>query len=346
YARQGLRAGFFFDRETFGARALLVAPPFADALTEAGTFAPPPADAWTTFLAQAPLAEAVKRDLLRLQTGKADYLPGLSSAAKKAKLARMSYADFLTGPARCDRGVLPFFQTRPHGLYGVGIDAVPAQDAWGLGLPGFGGLALDPAPGRGMNRDAIPYDGPEYFFHFPDGNATLARLLVRALVPAALPAGDVDALLGARCDYGALDREGASGRLRLDSTVVRVAHRGTVAEASDVEVTYVRGGALSTVRARRCILACWSSMIPYLCPELPEAQRDALAYAVKVPIVYTNVLLRNWRAFAKLGLGRIDAPGGFHTLLNLDLPVSLVAYRCPRTPDEPIVLHLIPTPCS
>ena len=345
YARLGMRAGVFFDREMFGADRLLQAPPMTDLASEAAETAPAPPDAWTAFLAAAPLGEKAKRDLLRLHTERVDYLPGLTSAQKKATLARTSYADFLTGPARCDRQVAAFFQALPQSLYGVGCDAVPAQDAWGLGFPGFDGMGLSPAAGRGMNRDAVPSDAPEYFFHFPDGNATIARLLVRALVPAALPAGPVDALVGARCDYGRLDAAGAPVRLRLDSTAVKVAHRGAAA-AREVEVTYARGTALETVRARRCILACWNAVIPYICPELPEAQRDALAYAIKVPIVYTNVLLSGWQAFVKAGVSRVYAPGGFHSVLNLDLPVSVGSYRCARTPDEPILVHLMRTPCS
>jgi spermidine dehydrogenase len=345
YSGLGLREGVFFDRQTFGSDVLLPAPAPGES-GEAIEAAAPPPDAWDTFVARAPLPEAARHDLKRLHTERVDYLPGLSSAKKKARLARMSYADYVTGPARCDRGVLPYLQARPHSLYGVGIDAVPAQDAWGLGFPGFDGLGLDPAPGPGMNRDAIPYDGPEYYFHFPDGNATLARLLVRALVPSCLPAGGADDLVSARCDYARLDQAGAPGRIRLNSTVVKVAHGGPAASASEVEVTYLRGGALHRVRAKRAILACWSSMVPYLCPELPEAQRDALSYAVKVPIVYTNVLLRSWRAFAKLRLSRIYAPGCYHTALNLDLPVSVGAYRHPRTPEEPILLHMVRTPCS
>jgi spermidine dehydrogenase len=345
YSGRGLREGVFFDRQTFGSDVLLPAPAPGEG-GEAIEAAPPPADAWDVFLAKAPMPDAARRDLKRIHTEKVDYLPGLTSRQKKAKLARMSYADFLTGPAKCDKGVLPYFQARPHSLYGVGIDAVPAQDAWGLGFPGFDGMGLDATAGVGMNRDAIPYDGPEYFFHFPDGNASLARLLVRALVPACLPAGTPDALVNARCDYAKLDEAGATGRVRLNSTVVRVAHRGPAATAPEVEVTYLRGGALHRVRGKRVVLACWSTMVPYLCPELPEAQRDALAYGVKVPIVYTNVLLRNWRAFETLKLSRIYAPGCYHTALNLDLPVSVGAYTHARTPDEPILLHMVRTPCS
>lgn len=99
------------------------------------------------------------------------------------------------------------------------------------------------------------------------------------------------------------------------------------------------------MRAKKCVLACWGTVIPYICPDLPEAQGKALAYGVKVPIVYTNVLVSSWTSFRKLGARRVYAPGGYHSEVELDLPVSLGEYRCPRTPEEPILLHLMRTPC-
>jgi spermidine dehydrogenase len=344
YSSLGLRRGVFFDKETFGADRLLPMPGQGtdgeSAESATGT------DPWAVFMASAPLSDGAKRDLRRLYQDRTDYMPGLSSADKKARLARMSYAKFLTDVAGADRGVLPFLQARPHSLYGVGIDAVPAQDAWGLGYPGFQGLGLDPAPGRGMNLDSIPNEEAEsYFFHFPDGNASIARLLVRGLVPVAVPGRTADDLVTARVDYSRLDEATASVRVRLNSTVVRVRHRGPATSASDVEVTYSRGGKLRSVRGKKCILACWGTVVPYICPELPEAQKRALAYGVKVPIVYTNVLIGNWTSFQKLGVNHVYAPGGYHTSINLDLPVSLGDYHCSRTPDEPILLHLMRTPC-
>jgi spermidine dehydrogenase len=344
YPGLGLRPAIFFDAETFGADRLLPDPGRTMGGEDDDTGARG-ADPWPRFLAEAPLAETARRDIARLYRERVDYLPGLSSAEKKARLARISYADFLVQLARADRGVLPFFQARTHPLYGVGIDAVPAQDAWGLGFPGFAGLGLDPAPGRGMNRDSIPNEQAEgYFFHFPDGNASVARLLLRSLLPAAVPGHSADDVVTARLDYARLDDAGPV-RVRLNSTVVRVRHRGEPAAARDVEVVYARQGALHAVRASRVVLACWHTVIPHLCPELPEAQKEALAYAVKVPIVYTNVVVRSWTSFRKLGVRSVHAPGSFHSTVNLDLPVSIGGYRCPRTPGEPIVLHLMRTPC-
>jgi len=86
-------------------------------------------------------------------------------------------------------------------------------------------------------------------------------------------------------------------------------------------------------------------MIPYLCEELPGAQKEALAFETKVPLLYTNVLLRAWTAFQKLGANSIYAPGGYHTHVDMDLPVSIGEYRHPSSPEEPAVLHMSKAPC-
>jgi spermidine dehydrogenase len=340
YAGLGLGPAVFFDRGTFGVDRLLRAPAVSGAAAEAGTGQ---ADPWPAFLAQAPLSEAARRDIGRLVKESTDHLPGLDDDAKKAHLARTSYGEFLVKSAGCHPDVLPFFQALPHSLYGLGIDAVSALDAWGLGLPGFAGMRLRPTSGPGMGLDARP--GPRSaFLHFPDGNATLARLLVRRLVPRAVPGRSVDDVATGRVDYARLDEPGPA-RLRLDSTVVHVRHAGDGTRAAEIEVRYVRGGRLERVRARSCVLACWSTVIPYLCPELPPAQREALAYAIKVPIVYTSVVLRSWTSFQALRVSRAHCPGSFHTSVELDLPVRVGSYRPPRRPEEPIVVHMMRTPC-
>jgi spermidine dehydrogenase len=124
-----------------------------------------------------------------------------------------------------------------------------------------------------------------------------------------------------------------------------VAHAGDPASASEVEVSYVTGGKLERVRGARVVLACWNSVIPHICPELPAAQREALAYGAKVPLVFTNVVVRNWNAFVKLEVSAIEAPGSYHTGVALDMPVSIGDYDCTRSPDDPIVVCLSRTPC-
>jgi spermidine dehydrogenase len=208
-------------------------------------------------------------------------------------------------------------------------------------------MHLDLGAGSGQNYDAIRHPEAEgYFFHFPDGNASVARLLVRRLIPGAIPGSTMDDVVTANADYARLDMRKFPVRIRLNSTVVRVRHDRPGASARGVEVVYVRGGRLHRVWARTAVLACWHSVIPYLCPDLPEPQRAALAYAIKVPLVYTNVLIRRWTAFQHLGVNAIVSPGLWHTSVRLDAPVSLGSYRSSRSPAEPIVLHLSKSPCK
>jgi spermidine dehydrogenase len=329
YAKLG--TGAFFDKETFGEDRLI-----------AGMNATP----WPEFLAKAPLSDVARREIARVYTEKVDYLPGLSREEKRARLAKISYADYLTNSCRVHPETLPFFQTFPHDLYGVGIDAVSALGCFESGddyesftYPGFDGLDL------GEHEKEEPY-----IFHFPDGNASVARLLVRALIPVAMPGKSMDDVVTARADYSKLDADGAAVRIRLNSTVVHVQHAGASdgagAGAKTVEIAYMRGKKLQSVKAKNCILACYNGMIPYLCPELPQKQKEALSYLVKTPLVYTHVALRNWTSFAKLGLHQIVAPGGYHTYTALDFPVSIGEYACPRTPEEPMVLFMLRTPCK
>jgi spermidine dehydrogenase len=339
YPELGLSPAVFFAKEQFG-KDVLITEPVPDTYAE-----PSPKqtadERWRIFTAGAPIADQAKADLRRLYDSKVDYLPGLTSDEKKARLARISYASFLTDLVKTHPDVVKFFAARPYSLFGVGIDAVSAQDAWGLGFPGFDGLHLDPKPGIGQNHDAIRTEaGENYFYHFPDGNSSIARLLVRELIPGAVPGRDATDILEARTDYSRLDVKDSPVRIRLNSTVVRVEPG-----ANEVGITYAGADGLNKVRGKRCVLACWHVMIPYLCPELPVEQKKALSFAVKVPLVYTNVVLKNWLAFQKLGVSAVYAPASFHSEMNLDLPVSIGPYHCPRDASSSIVVHMMRVPC-
>jgi len=330
YSSLGLRRGVFFDRETFGADQLIVV----------GGGQP-----WPQFLARSPLSPAAQRDIARIEEAQIDYLPGLSSAEKKSRLSRMSYRDFLLNVVKADPGVIAFYQARTHGEWGVGIDAVSALDVWAFGFPGFQGLALEPGAAPGMGYTAAGYaDGGSYTFHFPDGNASIARLLVRNLIPPSLPGESPEDAVAARMEYSRLDQPAAPVRIRLNSTAMRVRNIGDPAHASGVEVAYLRGDELQSVRSRSCIIACYNMMIPYLCPELPDKQKEALKYAVKIPLIYASVALRNWTAFKALGVAQVHAPGSYFSSLSLNQVVDIGAYRSARSPDEPMLVHMVRTP--
>jgi len=328
YPSLGLRRGIFFDEETFGVDRLVVGQDGLD-LRE--------------LLAKMPLSEPAREDLARLHEARVDYLPGRSLEEKKRALSQMSYLQFLTDLVKVDAGVVPFLQTWRQGYWAIGSDALPADLARTTGFPGFEGMGM---PGTKPSKGFFPENTPTsaQYFRFPDGNASLARLLVRSMIPATAPGSSAEDIVTARFDYAQLDRDGAPVRIRLNSTAVRVRHVGDNESSREVEVTYVRSGQARRVRGRSCVLACYNAMIPYMCPELPEAQRTALSYALKAPKVYSSVLIRNWQAFERLGLREAFCPGSYHDSVGLCDPVSMGEYRCPRTPDEPMVAPGRPAP--
>jgi len=322
-----LKTAAFFDRETFGVDRLVVG---------MGT------SPWPEFLAKTPLSDEAQRDIARIYEQKTDYMSGLSRQEKRERLAKISYADFLAKICNLHRDALPFFQKFPHDKFGVGIDAVSAltcyendDDYGSFTYPGFNGLDLGD----------LGAEEP-YIFHFPDGNASVPRLLVRSLIPQAIPGHSMDDIVTTRADYSQLDQKASQVRIRLNSTVVHVQHTVSKNERKDVEIAYMRQAKLETVVARNCILACNNGMIPYLCPEIPEPQKEALRYLVKTPLVYTHVAIRNWTAFNRLGIHQIVAPGGYYSYVGLDFPVSLGEYQFPSRPEEPMVLYMMRTPCK
>jgi spermidine dehydrogenase len=325
-----LKEAVFFDKETFGADRLVP----QKGLHYFGV------DFTLENVSQIPIAEAARKDLLRLQHASVDYMAGLTPEQKRSRLIKTSYKDFLLRYVKVHPDVAKVFQSSTHDIYAVGVDAVSAYDCAREGYPGFKGMSLP------QSHEQNPEKDEPYIFHFPDGNASIARMLVRSLVPSALPGHTMEDIVTARANYARLDDASSPIRIRLNSTAVKARHMGDPANAKEVEITYVRGGQAHRVRGANCILACYNMIIPYLCPEMSDKQKEALAYCVKIPLVYTNVQIRNWKAFQKLGVSAIYAPGAYFSNVTLDFPVSMGDYHFPGLPAESCLLHLLRTPCK
>jgi spermidine dehydrogenase len=320
-----LGPSMFFDKEHFG----------EDRLVRGNGRIP-----WPDFFAQAPLSDAARQDLIRLHGKNPDYMAGMSAAEKIAKLATISYQDYLLTIAKMSRDALPFFLGQ-GGRNNKRVDTTPALEAAHRGSVGFNGLGL---------KFEEEFRESSYTFHFPDGNASIARLLVNRLIPAAIPGTHtMTTIVQAPLVYDRLDDEKSRVRIRLKSPVVRVQMMAsgsspTSPDGDWVRVAYLRDGKIDGVRAKHCILACYNAMIPALVPELPQSQRDALAYAIKVPMMYNNILIRRWTAFQKLGATNINAPGLYHTSTSLDPGTTIGGYRGVTMPEEPIVVRMVRNP--
>jgi spermidine dehydrogenase len=324
YASLGLSRAVFFDREAFG-RDVLVP---GDTMLADGVEA---AASLEKFLSAAPISDASRKQLLSLYDAGRDPLAGKSIGEKLRILKTTSYRDYLMKFCGCGAEAANCLQGRTLGFFGLGCDAVPALDLRDFGYPGFAGL--------GLPADNHPEWREPYIYHFPDGNASLARLLARKLVPALASGGTMDDIVVAKFDYDRLDRDGSDVRVRLETTVIDV--RQTL---DAVEIGYVRAGRAQRVTARHAVLACFHMMIPYLMPDLPARQREALAQNVKTPLVYVNVATRNWKPWLALKVSAISAPMAFFSQAALDFPVSMGGYYHSQSPDEPIVIHLTHVP--
>ena len=332
-ARHGLtRRGLYFAGADEGAGRLVL------------RGADEPAAQW---LARTPLSPAARAGLARLLGEPRDVMPGLSRPTRRARLAAVSYRDFLLKAWRVDAGLLSFLQAETHGYFGVGIDATSALDAWAAGLPGFDGLDLGDAvdPRHSPSGRLLMSSRDDYIYHFPDGNAGVARALLRGLIPQVLvggtPGDDMASLADASVDASQFDRPGQAVRLRLRATVVGLRHLGPPEKAQRVELRYLdAGGTLRVVQARQVLLACWHRVVSRLTDELPAAQRTALDDQVKVPLLYANVLLSNWQAWQRAGVRALQPVGGFWDEASLDMAVNMGTVRAAAGPDEPILVHL------
>jgi spermidine dehydrogenase len=318
----GLSTGVFFDREHF----------LGDRVVSGWGSRP-----WRDFFADAPVSAAVRADLIRLHESSADYLPGLDPEQKAQALKKMSYQRFLLDKAGALPTSLPFFGGAGWTFRNnMQMDTCPAYIAWRGGAPGFRGMSILSEPKFAADE-----------FHFPDGNASLARLLVSRVVPAAIPGDpDQDSIVSARVWYSRLDLADSPVRIRLKSIVVRVEHLSPPDRATEraARVCYVQDGGVRQVTAANVVLACFNNVIPFLVPDLPQDQKTALHYASKVPMQISNVLLQSWAPFEKLGVSSIHAPNGYHQEIMLDVPLAIGGYESVREPNQPVMVQLVRNP--
>ena len=284
-----------------------------------------------TIVAQYPISNESQAALLRLLRDETDHRPDLSRSEKIDFLGSIAYTRYLREYVGMPRQVTDLLRDTILGLWGVGWDSLSALEAYRSGMPALQHMGIGELAEQGHERDE------PYIFHFPDGNAGLARSLVRTLLPDAVPGSTMEDLVVSRIDYNLLDRKGRSTRIRLNSTVVDLRH---TPDQKHVDVTYVNNGDVYSVRAKHVIFAGYNAMLPHVCGEVPPAQKEAIEYAEKVPLVYISIAMRNWNALAEMGYSSVFIPQSKYIYsFGLDFPVSMGGYRFTQDPQQATILH-------
>ncbi|MCV3376487.1 NAD(P)/FAD-dependent oxidoreductase [Campylobacter sp. IFREMER_LSEM_CL2194] len=289
------------------------------------------------FIGDFPLNDKDKKDLIALFKSEKDYLKGLTKEQRDEYVAKTSYKKFLEEKVKLSPQAVKFFEGMTDDFLALGIDAVSCEDARVSFLPGFDKLGLDPIEGEALAEMEEPY-----IHHCADGNATVARLMVRRLIPDVSKKGkDMNEVTLAHFDYSKLDLAKNKVRLRLNSTVINVENT-----KDGALVTYVNKGKNYRVKAKKVVMANYNSMIPYIVPSMPQDQKDALSKNVKTSLLHTKVIISNWEPFIKLGVHEIYSPKMPYARTKLDYPVDMGGYHHPRDPKKPICVHMVCSPLA
>lgn len=319
--------GMFFSKANYG-EARLTGSPTASLHYYMGYKVPVDRRLIESF----PLSAESKARLIALYTSeRTRVFDGMDADAAFSALMEMSYAEYLRNEWGLPEEAISIF----HGSDALHVEALPMLMAYYSGFPVPG---LDNALREmGMGPVDMVEITEGYYHQFPDGLATLARLLVCDLIPNVtrepLAGRKQESVLYARFDYSQLDRPDNRVRIRLNSTGVDVRHS---IDRRFVDLVYVTGDKPYRVRAKHCILACWHQIIPHLHRELDDKQRVALSLMEKTPMMFANAALRNWRPMFKAGYGIVDVPGEVFNNFSLQYPMTIGKHQAPTDPDKPI----------
>ena len=287
-----------------------------------------------------PIPEEEQNTLIAFFGGDRDFLDDLSLLEQYRYVKSVSYNQFLIERVGLAEETLPILGAFKSVLKGPAGWNHTVLEALSTGCPGLKAMGWLTKRLSDLAGAVVLGDAPAAYI-FPDGNASVARLLVHKLIPEVAPTmkGFEDVAI-ANFNYDALDLAENPTRLRLNSTVVGVKETAF----NNVKVDYVQRGKAFSVSADHCVLACYNGIIPHLCPEMSKAQKEGLSYGVKVPFVYANVLLKNGRAFAGLETTFTQCPYDPFQWVSAAPTVTSGGYKPPQSPDQPMAVFMMASP--
>ena len=220
--------------------------------------------------------------------------------------------------------VRSFLSPVEGGGSGLGPDALSAYSDYAFEM-------LHPLPEENGGSDQM----------FPGGNATIARLMMKSLIPSAVDGPhSVEGVCRNRVNFAALDIAGAPARIRLSSTVVHVEHDGEANKAGSVSIVYSKKGKLYQVKARSALMAggCWTTK--HIVKDLPATLRVAYGQFYRSPCMMVNVAVRNWRFLYKMGMSGCRWFEGLGNYMEVRKLALTGVEDATIGPDSPLVLSL------
>ncbi|MCP4458238.1 MAG: NAD(P)-binding protein [Cytophagales bacterium] len=344
YKDQGLEYMTYFNKRTFGEDKVVPCKigNYAYVMDGVGKVAMEIEDA----IEHLPLNDKAREQILFVMKGGDDPLKDIPIKERRAYLENTLYFDVLRDKFGVTEPlVFEIFRSIPNDLESSGADVLSAMEAIWSGPPGFSPEELPALLGEDWGDDNDE-DYDPYIHHFPDGNASIARLLVRKLIPEVASGNTMHDVVLAKFDYDKLDREENNVTIRLNSTVVEVKHDGDVEKSDQVTVKYINEGKTCQVVGKHVVMACYNMMIPHIVPGLPEEQYKALRRSTKSPLVYTTVGLKNLKPWKEKKIAIAACPGNWHQIVFVDYPVSMGGYNYATSEDDPIVINMIWIPYS
>ena len=282
-------------------------------------------DIWRRRLADTPFSEGTRQALLRWHSTGATRQFASEDEAIRA-LDVMSYQDFVANELKLGMEPSRYVDLFLASALGLGSDAVSAYCAYKLPMPGL----MDPLP-QDLRRSS-----------FPGGNSGFARYFIKRLIPDAIAGTDAfEDIITGRINFAALDRPQQPVRMRLNATVVSVAHEGSATSSPHANVMYMQNGRMHGVRAKAVIMATGGWINRHVVRDLPAEHRAAYAEFIHAPYLVANVALTNWRFLHKLGATAAiwdKDKDGFGYTCNIRIPMHVGAYQPPLDPDKPTIL--------
>jgi spermidine dehydrogenase len=293
---------------------------------------------WEKFFAGTPLSDEAKRELVELYTTRKNYLAGIDEPYEA--LAGMTWESYIRDKMGLGDEAVRFSNLYATDLGGLGCDALPATYGYELG-PGFIGVG-----GEGFYEEGgMQHYGYSPIYRYPDGNHSVARHLLKKILPETLDGPDtMEGVFNATIHPERFDSPDGNVRLRLRSTVVRVQ---SIEGGSRVLIHYATpDGSVHSVTSGSAIVTAWGAAAKHIVPEISSEQRKALDGYNYGSSVYINVLLRQWRPIADIGAFEMYLPGGYCTWMHVSDPLRVGEYRPEYHPDKPTVLSMFRYPTN